>query len=121
MLHMGSTPKIHAGKQPPRIHFIAEWAEKRGLTQADIVRITGIDKSNVSRWFKGVVPRHDHMIVLVECLALETPNDLFRHPDDDWIARLFRDRSQEERERMIATLEAAFPRIPQKRNGTEGN
>lgn len=117
MLHMAPTATIHGGKTPPRIHFIPEWAEKRGLTQADIVRITGIDKSNVSRWFKGVVPRHEHLLILVDCLAVDGPNDLFRHPDDDWISRFFRDRSLEERERMIKTLEAAFPR---KGTGTDG-
>jgi transcriptional regulator with XRE-family HTH domain len=117
MLHMASTAAIHGSKTPPRIHYIPEWAERRGLTQADIVRVTGIDKSNVSRWFKGVVPRHEHLLILVGCLGASEPSDLFRHPDDDWLARLFRDRTREERERMIKTLEAAFPR----KNAASGN
>lgn len=39
---------------------------------------------------------------------------LFRHPDDDWIARFLKGRDKDEIQRIKDTLERAFPR----RNGT---
>lgn len=51
MLHMTPITQIHKGKTPPRIHYLAEWAEKRGLIQADFAKETGADKGTVSRWF----------------------------------------------------------------------
>lgn len=92
-----------------RIHFIEEWAERRGLKQADICRALDVDKSTVSRWFDGVLPQVKHLEPLAELFEVE-PNALFRHPDDDWLARFFKERDEEERARIKATLEAAFPR-----------
>jgi hypothetical protein len=40
---------------------------------------------------------------------LDEPAALFRHPDDDWLARFFRGKSEEERYRIRQILEAAFP------------
>jgi transcriptional regulator with XRE-family HTH domain len=92
------------------MHFIPEWAEKRGLTQADLSRSTGADKGLVSRWFSGTLPSERNLLLLADALEAEEPANLFRHPDEDWLARLFRDRPREERERMIRTIETAFPR-----------
>ncbi len=103
-------PTRTQSQQKIRLHFIPEWAEKRGYTQADIVRGTGVDKANVSRWFGGSVPRDEHIEAVTKFLGLEDPRDLFRHPEDDWFARFVRDRGEEERERIRRTLEAAFPK-----------
>ncbi|MDQ0349761.1 transcriptional regulator with XRE-family HTH domain [Ancylobacter vacuolatus] len=111
MLRMVQRDTIHAGKTPPRLHYIREWAEKRGMTQADVARKTGADKGLVSRWFnEGVVPGERYLSALVEAFHLDEPVALFRHPDEDWLARFFADRSEDERGRMITALEAAFPR-----------
>jgi hypothetical protein len=62
----------------------------------------------LSRWYSGSTPSLEWQ----EKLALFFEIDreaLFRHPDDDWIAKFFRGRSEEERERMKKMLEAAFP------------
>jgi hypothetical protein len=64
----------------------------------------------VSRWYAGSIPRDEHLDALVQLLGLEDPRDLFRHPEDDWMARFLRDRDEEERERIRRTLEAAFPK-----------
>lgn len=109
---MATTTRIHTDKTPPRTHYIVEWAERRGKKQADIVRGTGADKGLVSRWFDGVIPSEKYLQPLAEFLQAGDPPEpaaLFRHPDDDWLARLFRDRSDEERERMIRVIETAFP------------
>jgi transcriptional regulator with XRE-family HTH domain len=107
---MSAPVRNHTVKNNNKIHFIREWAERRGMRQADIVRGLGVDKGLVSKWFNGALPQAENILRLAELFALDEPSDLFRHPDDDWLAKFFRDRSQEELKRMIATLEAAFPK-----------
>jgi transcriptional regulator with XRE-family HTH domain len=111
-LRMRRPVRIHTDKQPRRLHYIPEWAERRGLSQADIVRELASDanKSTVSRWFSGSIPQDKHIVPLAEVLCLDDPTALFRHPDDDWMARFLKGRDAEERERIRATLEAAFPK-----------
>lgn len=106
---MSSVTKIHASKQPRRPHHIVDWAEARHLSQADIVREIGADKSIVSRWFNGTTPGLEWQEKLA-ALFHTTPEGLFRHPDDDWLTKFFQDRERDEIERIKATLEAAFPR-----------
>lgn len=105
-----SRPQKSNANQTVRVHYIPEWASHRGLSQSDIVRGIGADKATVSRWFKGTIPSEMWFGPLVELLQLDDAKDLFRHPDDDWLSHFFRDRTEEERERIRRTLEAAFPR-----------
>lgn len=108
---MSNLSRIHKNKNPKRLHFIPEWTERRGETQASIVKAIGVDKSLVSRWFKkGNVPSEKWIEPLSAFLQLEEPNFLFRHPDDDWLTRFFANRNDEERQRVIQMLEAAFPK-----------
>src|SRR5690606_6777345 len=109
---------IHQDKTPQRVHFIAEWAAKRGLKQRDIVREIGADKGLVSRWFKGTVPKQEYLEQLRGLFGLDDIHALFRHPDDDWIARFFRDKTEEQREKAIQMLKLMFP--DDKRTGTDG-
>ena len=95
-------------KQPRRPHYIPQWAELRGLSQTDIAEAINVDKSTVSRWFGGASPFTKHQEALAELFGCD-PESLFRHPDDDWISRFLRSRTHEERERIKAILEAAFP------------
>jgi transcriptional regulator with XRE-family HTH domain len=106
---------IHKGKQPRRPHHIAEWAEARNLSQADIAREIGADKSVVSRWFNGTTPGLEWQVRLADLFHTE-PESLFRHPDEDWLARFFADRKKEEVDRIKQMLELSFP----KRTGTTG-
>ena len=95
MLHMTQVTKIHSQKRPVRFHFIDEWSAKRGLRQVDLVRELPVDKSTVSRWFAGSLPKEEHLAALAELFQIEV-SALFRHPDDDWIARLLQGRSKED-------------------------
>lgn len=108
---MGRPANIHAGKTPRRLHFIVEWAERRGLSQADIARDLRVEPSTVSRWFAGHLPAEANLYPLAALLKCpdDNPRALFHHPDDDWIRKMFERRSAEELDRMRATLEAAFP------------
>lgn len=103
---MAKLTRIHKDKAPIRMHFIPEWAKHRRKRQKDIVEGTGIEKSTVSRWFKGSVPQEKHLIALAGFLEAEEPVDLFRHPDDDWLSRLFRRSPEKERQRIINAVRA---------------
>jgi transcriptional regulator with XRE-family HTH domain len=105
---MLSPEHIHSPHEPNHRHFIAEWADHRGLRQADIITELGADKGTVSRWFSGTIPS-DQWIVRLAHLLGTTRDGLFRDPHDDWFVQFFRDRSEEERARARVLLEAAFP------------
>lgn len=101
--------RIHIGKQPKRPHHISDWAELRGMSQADIAVEIGADKSVVSRWFSGSSPGIEWQGKLAALFHCE-PESLFRHPDDDWLALFLKDRPRDEINRIKSTLETAFPR-----------
>jgi transcriptional regulator with XRE-family HTH domain len=100
---------IHKGKTPERLHYLERWAELRGKKQSDFANEGLADKGTVSRWFSGQLPTEANLQKIAVFLDLEDANTIFRDPDDDWMRRLFDGRSAEERKRMLATLEAAFP------------
>jgi transcriptional regulator with XRE-family HTH domain len=105
---MAKREKIHNSTTPRRIHFISEWIEHRGLQQSDVAEALGTNKGTVSKWCSGALPSETNLLALASLLEVEPP-DLFRHPYDDWMARLFRNRSEEELARMVNMLKAAFP------------
>lgn len=121
MLRMAQVTRIHSGRTPVRIHYIPEHAANRGMKQADIVREMSpdsrIDKSTVSRWFKGSIPKEDHLIALAGLFFgdEEEVSRLFQHPDEDWMTHFFRGRTAAERERVKRMLLAAFDQT-----GTDG-
>ena len=92
-----------------RRHFIPEWAEKRGKRQADIVRDLGIEKSTVYRWFaEGVIPTEKHLVPLAGYLGAPEVVALFRHPEDDWLARMFINKTEEQKEAAVQMLKLFF-------------
>jgi transcriptional regulator with XRE-family HTH domain len=106
---MAGVTQIHRSKQPRRPHYIREWAERRGFhKQSELCTALDVDKSLVSRWYSGATPGVDYQNKLAGLFSIE-PESLFRHPDDDWIARFFKKRSAEEIERAKRLLETAFP------------
>jgi hypothetical protein len=102
--------QIYKGRQPNRPHFVPDWAELRGFKdQAALAKASGADKSVVSRWYNGASPSREWQLKLMELFSLDDPADIFRHPNDDWLAKFFHDRKPEEIDRIKQTLEAAFP------------
>lgn len=106
---MRKVAKIHPTKQPRRPHFIREWAEHRGYTnQSELASTLACDKSTVSRWYDGASPDEEsqkRLAALFDC----DRDAIFRHPEEDWMWRWFRSRSDDEIKRAKAMLEAAFP------------
>lgn len=98
-----------------KIHFIGEWMEHREKTVADMVEELDVDKSQVYRWLKGQKPHNDMLLRIAGFLRAERPESLFRHPLDDWMARFFQGRSEEEAKAIIEMMEKAWPRT-----GTSG-
>lgn len=113
---MTQITRIHKSRQPNRPHFIPEWAEARGFkSQTQLADALNADKSVVSRWYRGTSPTTDYQKKLSALFHCDE-EALFRHPDDDWITRFFRDRKREEIEKIKQMLEIAFPR----KDGTHG-
>ena len=79
----------------------------------DVTEAFGVDKSVISRWLnENNVPSDKHLQSLADFLHT-TVDGLFRHPDDDWIRRIFEGRSKDEAEslkRAIQTITDAFDR-----------
>lgn len=96
-------------------HFIGEWMEHRGKKVADMVEALDVDKSQVYRWLKGQKPQDDMLLRIAAFLETGHPESILRHPLDDWMARFFQGRSEEEAKAIIEMMERAWPRT-----GTSG-
>jgi transcriptional regulator with XRE-family HTH domain len=92
-------------------HYIPEWASHRHLTRADISREIGADRSLVSRWFAGTIPSERWLEPLANLFGVEVAA-IFRHPDDDWLAKFFRDKTEEQKEAAIEVLKIFFRENP---------
>lgn len=105
-----------------RRHFIPEWAERKNLRQTDIVRELGVEKSVVYRWFSdGVIPTEKYLSPLAELLGAPEVVSLFRHPDDDWLSRMFIDKTETQKERAIQMLKIFFEQQSSDASSTSNN
>lgn len=114
---------IYAKRQPKRPHYLAKLMERKDVDRAGLIEDLGVDKSLVSRWLDEDNP--------------STPGDVWAKklgryfaagPDDEDFVDIFTDpavarfqrltlgRSEDEIDRIFATIEAAF--LPSKRTGT---
>jgi len=105
VLSMPRPKTIHGGKTPIRFHYIVEWAEKRLMTPPSIAKQVGVERATVYRWFGGQLPSERHLIALAELFHIEV-TDLFRHPDDNWLHRLLREKTPEQREALEDAIKA---------------
>jgi len=109
MPRMSDLDGIHQKKQGRRPHFLREWMDSKELRAVDLSEELNIDKSIISRWLAGATPSADKQRILADFFGCE-PEGLFRHPDEDWMARELRGRPREEIERIKQTIRTAFPR-----------
>lgn len=106
--------QIHARRQPKRPHYLRDWLNRRGFkTDSEFADEIGADKSVVSRWLDEddpTTPGKDWQIKLGVFFGSEDdPADIFRHPDDDWFAKFFQTRSDDQIKRAREMLEIGFP------------
>jgi transcriptional regulator with XRE-family HTH domain len=79
------------------------------LSQADLARELGADKSIVSRWYAGASPSvawQERLASLFHC----EPEELFRSPNDNWLKRFFEGRTEDEIAHIQKSLEVTFPK-----------
>ena len=102
-------PKKPAPENRPRLHFINEWAERRGMGQPEIAESLGVERSTVFRWFEGALPSEAALPRIAAMFGIEL-YELFREPADDWVKQLFEDRSQAESLEIKRTVEFHHPK-----------
>lgn len=108
--------EIFQKRQPRRPHYVGRLMELRNLTRSQMIEdLAGLDKSILSRWLDEADPSTPGKMwtkKLGEYFAVPPdyePVDIFADPDIDWLYRLLRNRSAEEKDRIRAMIEAAFP------------
>ena len=77
------TDKIRVKRpKPPRVIYIREWRELRGMTQDQLADLLEMNRSQISNWESGARrPLFANQIALAKALGV-SPQDLFRHPND---------------------------------------
>lgn len=107
---------IYEKRQPTRPHYLAELMERRGVTRADLIEAIGVDKGLLSKWLderKPSTPGTKWAEELGRFFAVgpdpEDFVDIFADPDVHRIHRFLQGRDPNEIDRIMATLETAFP------------
>lgn len=119
--HRSVSREINQPMSRPNL-YIREWAKVRGLLQVDVSRELDVSKGLVSNWFSNrVVPEPANQQRLAQLFGLPDVSLLYQHPRDAWLGQfnerrqremreLFAGRSDDEIDRMLSTLRAAFSR-----------
>lgn len=86
--------------------YIAEWREKRGLTQQQLADRVPTTKGSISRWENAERdPTKQVIDMLADALGIE-PGDLWHHPDRPSPADLLRDATPDEISRALTVIRA---------------
>jgi transcriptional regulator with XRE-family HTH domain len=67
---------------PPLKLFLAEWRERRGLSQDQLAERIGTTKASVSRWEGGKRDVTGEVLSSIAWALNLSPIQLFRHPDE---------------------------------------
>jgi hypothetical protein len=107
---------IYAKRQPKRPHYLAEIMEWKDVDRATLISDLGVDKSTLSRWLDEkdpTTPGTEWAEKLGRYFASGPEDedfvDIFTDPAVSRFQRLTAGRTDDEIDRMLATLEAAFP------------
>jgi transcriptional regulator with XRE-family HTH domain len=94
------------GPRRPRRIFLAEWRERRKLTQKQMAERLETTDMTVSRWERGeVMMNAGTMVAAAEALDIE-PQDLWRHPDTPSADELLRDQPPEVLDQAVNLIRA---------------
>lgn len=115
---MEPAAKRKTEKYGTKTQYLSEWGEKRRIRQIDLVEITGIDKSLISKWWKkrNSPTKPTHIEALAKALNLADPEAIFRHPDEEWILNFFKLATREEILKAQEVLKVMFPERTPKTN-----
>lgn len=92
------------GPKRPRMVYLAEWRESRGLTQKQLADRLGVTDMTVSRWERKTALLNTNVLAAVsEALGIE-PQDLYRHPDQPSADALLRGQPAKVQETAIARV-----------------
>lgn len=106
--------EIYAKRQPNRPHYLARLMARQNVTRGKLVEDLNVDKRQLSRWLdekRPATPSPAWAERLGIYFAADPEDfvDIFTDPDVARFQRMTRGRSPDEIDRMLATLEAAFP------------
>lgn len=108
--------EIHAKRQVRRPHYLAKLMARQNVSRVKLAAELGVDKSQLSRWLdedRPSTPSPEWAGRLGRYFAAgpdpEDFVDIFTDPDVARFQRMTIGRSPDEVDRMLATLEAAFP------------
>jgi plasmid maintenance system antidote protein VapI len=108
--------EIYAKRQARRPHYLAALMARHNVSRGKLVEDLDVDKSQLSRWLdeeKPATPSPTWAQRLGRYFAAgpdpEDFVDIFADPDMQRFQKMTRGRSPDEIDRMLATLEAAFP------------
>lgn len=108
--------EIYAKRQGRRPHYLGKLLERHNVSRVRLAAELGVDKGQISRWLdekKPSTPGPDWAEKLGRYFAAsDDPDDfvdIFTDPDVARLHRMVKGRPQAEVDRMLATLEAAFP------------
>lgn len=113
----GAALAIYAQRQVRRPHYLAKLMARHNVPRGKLVEDLGVDKSQISRWLdeeRPSTPSPAWAQKLGQYFASGPDEDdfvdIFTDPEVARFQRMTRGRTPDEVDRMLATLEAAFPK-----------
>lgn len=110
-----ATVAIYAKRQVRRPHYLAKLMARHNISRAKLIEDLGVDKSQVSRWLdedRPSTPSPEWADRMGTYFAVsDDPEDfvdIFSDPDVSRFQKMTRGLSDEEVDRMLTTLEAAY-------------
>lgn len=110
-----ATAAIYAKRQVRRPHYLAKLMARSNVSRGQLVEQLGVDKSQLSRWLdeeKPATPSPHWAGELGRFFAVsDDPDDfvdIFSDPDMARFQRMTKGMSDDEVDRMLTTLEAAY-------------
>lgn len=107
--------EIHAKRQVRRPHYLAKIMARKNVSRVKLASELGVDKSQLSRWLdenRPSTPSPEWAAKLGRYFASDPEDfvDIFTDPDLARFQKMTAGRAPAEVDRMLATLEAAFPK-----------